>query len=148
MHSLTKKDLVSCHFLSNIISLLDNVICTHLKWNAVEVLFFSQVPPVEPRIVPVHLKLKLDSPLERGLLHVGDVDDVHGDIDGGGAAVLGHGREAGDVLTRGRELDQVTASLISLVLALRLAVTHAGHGQTRAVRTGELGVIAAEMRFV
>ena len=98
--------------------------------------------------MPVHLKLKLDSPLERGLLHVGDVDDVNGDVDGGGAAVLGHGREAGDVLTRGRELDQVTASLVSLVLALRLTVTHAGHGQTSAVRTGELGVIAAEMRFV
>lgn len=94
--------------------------------------------------MPVHLELELDGPLKRGLLHVGDVDDVHGDVDGGGAVVLGHGREAGEVLTGGRELDEVAASLVSLVLALRLAVTHAGHGQTRAVRTRELGVIAAE----
>ena len=94
--------------------------------------------------MPAQLKLKLDSPLERGLLHVGDVDDVHGDVDGSGAVVLGHGREAGDVLTRGRELDQVTASLVSLVLALRLTVTHAGHGQTRAVRTRELSILATE----
>ena len=117
---------------------------SNLEWDDVEVLFSSQVSPVQSRIVPVHLELQLDSPLERGLLDVGDVDDVHRDVDGGGAAVLGDGREAGDVLTRGRELDQVTASLISLVLALRLAVTHAGHGQTRAVRTRELAILAAE----
>ena len=96
----------------------------YLKGDAVEVLFSSQIAPVQPRVKPVHLELQLDSPLERGLLHVCNVDDVHGDVDRGGAVVLRDGREAGDVLTRGRELDQVTASLISLVLALRLAITH------------------------
>ena len=99
-------------------------ICIYLEWNAVEVLFSSQVSPVQPGIQPVHLELQLHSPLKRGLLHIGDVDDVHGDVDRGGAVVLGDGREAGDVLARGRELDEVTASLISLVPALRLAITH------------------------
>ena len=116
----------------------------YLCWDDVEILFCSQVSPVQPGIMPVHLQLKLDGPLERGLLHVGDVDDVHGDVDRGGAVVLGDGREAGNVLAGGRELDEVTSSLISLISALRLAITHVGHVQTRAVRTRELGIIAAE----
>ena len=94
-----------------------------LEWDDIEVVVLSQVSPSQPFISPDQLQLQLDTPLQPGLLHSSNVEDIHPHLhlhcSHLTTLISADGWETGLIVSGVRILHNVTMSLIRLISAVR-----------------------------